>query len=337
MQERQETLQTFLRRVVAHPELSDVPALKTFLTAYNTEWEQAQAEHPQNGESGGLFGKVRAKLAVAGVSETLEQTPDDGAMEIMEDYLTHMDTCVKVWAKESHAIVKEDKEMAKSLQAMGASFAALGKKPYPQAYSDETGELSSELATHISDLSIVVLKESDQAQIKLDDPMQDLSREVQAAKAALARRKEIVWEYTRKNNAVKAKKVLLEKGKATEQEVSEAQAEAKAALKEVEVVSKRVRREMERFREVFYEKLKKTIKGYTKLQMEYHDHMSKKWQQVTPVVTDDGDANSDVGAPPVPAPASAPPAPPAANGDATKTEEANGGADSITQPTDLLL
>jgi len=339
--ERQAALQTFLRTVVSHPELCDASCLKTFLTAYTEEWEQAQTTDPPTGESG-ILGKVRAKLAVAGVSE-LEQTPDDGAMEIMEEYLTHMDTCVKVWAKESTALVKQSKESAKSLQAMGASFAALGKKPYPQAYSDETGELSKELATHISDISIVVLKQSDQASIKLDDPMQDLAREVQAAKAALARRKEIVWEYTRKNNVVKSKKTLLGKGKSSEQEVSEAQAEAKAALKEVEVVSKRVRREIERFREIFYEKLKQTMKGYTTLQVEYHEHMDKKWSQILPVVTDDGDQV----APTAPAPASAPPAPPAAaateNGGVPKTEGANGmaaengGADSITQPTDLLL
>ena len=317
--ERQAVLQTFLRIVVSHPELSDAPTLKTFLTAYTEEWEQVRGgEVPaeNGGESTGFLGKVRAKLAVAGVSE-LEPTPDDGAMEIMEDYLMHMDTQVKVWAKESTALVKQSKDSAKSLQAMGAAFAALGKKPYPQAYTDETGELSAELANHISDISIVVLKQSDQAAIKLDDPMQDLAREVQAAKAALARRKEIVWEYTRKTQAVKSKKALLEKGKTSEQEVSQAQQEVKAALKEVEVVSKRVRREIERFREIFYEKLKKTMKGYTILQTEYHGHMDKKWSEIIPVVTDDGDA------PGVPAPASAPPPPPAAtvNGDSMKAAE----------------
>lgn len=341
LQERQQALQTFLSTVYAHPELNDAPSLNTFLTAYNEEWEQKeQATEDSDHGGGGILGKVRAKLAVAGVSE-LEQTPDDGAMEIMEEYLTHMDSCVKVWAKESTAIVKQNKEQAKSLQAVGASFAALGKKPYPQTYTDETGELSSALAGHVSDISIVVLKQSDQAQLKLDDPMQDLAREVQAAKAALVRRKEIVWDYTRKTHAVKAKKALLEKGKATEQEVSNAQVEAKAALKEVEVVSKRVRREIERFREIFYKKLKATMKGYTKLQTEYHEHMDKKWAQITPVVEDDGDdtaaaAAAETSSAHAPPPASAPPAPPAENADAAPVAE-NGGADSITQPTDLLI
>jgi sorting nexin-1/2 len=339
--ERQATLETFLKQVHSSPELQDAPSLRTFLTAYNQEWEHAQADHPAGlaGEagSGGLLGKVRAKLAVAGVSEQLEVTPDDGAMEIMEEYLTHMDSCVKVWAKESAALVKQSKESAKSLQAMGASFSALGKKPYPQAYSDETGQLSTELASHISDISIVVLKQSDQAKMRFEDPMQELARHVQAAKAALARRKEIVWEYTKKQQAVKSKKASLEKGKSSEQEVSDAQSEAKAALKEVEVVSKRVRREVERFREFFYEKLKATMKDSTKLQTEYHSHMDKKWAAIMPVVTDDGDqVTAPVSAPPpAPAPASAPPAPPTetANGETAAKE----GADSIQPPMDLLL
>ena len=82
----------------------------------------------QKSTSGGILGKVRAKLAVAGVSEQLETTPDDGAMEIMEEYLTHMDASVKVWAKESAALVKQSKESAKSLQATRSRLFGTGQE-----------------------------------------------------------------------------------------------------------------------------------------------------------------------------------------------------------------
>lgn len=286
LQERTQTLQYFLRAVASHPELHDSKCLQTFLTD-NDQWDldrMAEEKKLPTGESFyGTIGKTIKKLTTVGVSE-IETTPDDGAMEIIDEYLTHMDTQIKVLAKESTALIKFSLESSKSLQSMGAALAALGKKPYPQAYTDNTGELSGKLATHISDLAVVELKQSEQGTIKLDEPMQELARDVQAARAALQRRRETVWEYTRKVQAVKQKKRLLEQLKASEQDVTNAQQDSKEALKEVEVVSKRVRREIERFREDFFAKFCKAIGGYSQLQKEYHRHVEKKWASILPLV-----------------------------------------------------
>ena len=296
LNERQAQLQKFMTLVVSHPELHDAPCLETFLTTYNEEWEKIRsgdetAQPNQNGEPTGFLGKVKAKLAIAGAME-LEKTPDDAAMEIMEDYLNSTDTQVKILAKESSALVKVSQDEAKALQSMGQACSSLGEKPFPGAYNDPLGELATSLSTRFGGISVIVGKEARQSMIKLDEPMQDLARDVQAAKLAMQRRKEILWDYTRKTNAVKTKKQNLEKLKATEQEVSQAQQDAKAAWKEVEVVTKRVQREMDNFREAFLEKFRAVVKNYSQLQVEYHKHVEKKWAEIIPLVVSDGETES---------------------------------------------
>jgi sorting nexin-1/2 len=294
LQDRTKELDYFLKAVASHPELHDTKCLEVFLTD-NDQWDLNRMEEEKKlptSESLGFLGKTIKKLTTVGVSE-IETTPDDGAMEIMQDYLTHMDTQVKMCAKESSALIKYSLESSKSLQSMGAALAALGQKPYPQAYTDPTGELSGKLATKISDLALVQLKQSEQGTIKLDEPMQELARLVQAAKAALQRRREVVWAYTAKVKLVKDKKRLLEQLKASEQDVSDAQQDSKDAYAEVEQVSKRVRREMERFRDVFHAKFSKAIGGYAQLQKEYHGHVEKKWTSILPLVTTSTDSGGE--------------------------------------------
>lgn len=286
LQERTRELDYFLKAVASHPELHDAKCLDLFFTD-NDQWDLNRMEEEKKlprGESLGFIGKTIKKLTTVGVSD-VEATPDDGAMTIMEDYLTHMDAQIKVCAKESSALIKCSLESSKSLQSMGAALAALGQKPYPQSYTDPTGEMSGKVATKISDLAVVELKQSEQGTVKLDEPMQELARMVQAAKAALQRRREVVWAYTAKVKLVKDKKRLLEQLRASEQDVLDAQQDSKDALTEVEAVSKRVRREMERFREVFHAKFSKAIEGYAQLQKEYHGHVEKKWATILPLVT----------------------------------------------------
>ena len=341
LQERTETLQNFLRAIASHPELHDAKCLETFLTD-NDQWDldrQAEEKKLPTGEPlynswSGAIGKTIKKLTTVGVSE-IETTPDDGAMEIMEEYLTHMDTQVKIVAKESTALIKFSLESSKSLQSVGAALAALGKKPYPQAYTDKTGEVCGTLATHISDLAVVELKQSEQGTIKLDDPMQELTRDVQAARAALQRRREMVWEYTRKVQAEKQQKRLREQLKVPELNVTVAQQESREALKEVEVVSKRVRREMERFREEFHVKFCKVFAGYSQLQKEYHGHVEKKWTNILPLVVGHGVGGGEV-LPPVPTNKNGPTTL-MENGPAAAVAVKNGGSGTMGQENDLLL
>uniref|UniRef100_A0A7S1Y6C5 PX domain-containing protein n=1 Tax=Grammatophora oceanica TaxID=210454 RepID=A0A7S1Y6C5_9STRA len=295
--ERCEQLDLFLKRVVSHPELKESMNLKVFLTAFSDEWEAARnrkeddtskssSDQPQ-GPIGAFFKKAKARVMMATGTE-LETTPDDSTFEALEAYITLMDTHVKSMAKDSMTTSKMTKDHGGILTNVTNSMLKLGEQRFPTAYNDDLSYLFSELSEELGPIAHVTVKYQAQEEKVWTEPLQDLSREVQAAKIALEKRKDLLFDYSRKTALHKTKKTSFEKGKATQDEVEDVKMEAQDLWRSVEDVSKRVKREMESFRDVFEEKLRSLMAAYAKLQTEYLAELMKGWKSVLPVAANKG-------------------------------------------------
>jgi len=309
--ERCDQLDVFFKRVASHPELQDSMNMKVFMTSFADEWEaarrrkddddqlqqQQQIQEPQQPINnvgrrvqrpfGRFFRKAKARVMIAAGTK-LEATPDDSTFESLESYINLMDTTLKSMAKDALATSKLTKDRGTILSNLTTSMNTMGEQRFPMTYNDNLGPLFNELGEEVGPIAHVALAYQAQEEKVWTEPMQDLSREVQAAKLALQRRKHILFDYSRKRGIHKSKKLAFEKGKATQDQVEQADQESRDAWTLFDEVSKRVKREMESFRDIFEEKLRTTVAAYATLQSEYLADMSEGWKAIVPIAIKNG-------------------------------------------------
>ena len=329
--ERQAVLQQFLCKVLVHPELKDAPSLMTFVTADYTVWEAAKNKDdvvsatetgsttgsttPRGGDGGdeeeeernlkatattttrfasfvgNVFGKAKARLALAGGME-MEQTPDDALFEEFEAYVAQLENNIKILSKEATIFVASTKSQAANLEHMGAAFAAMGEYKLGEAtVKTSSAALWTKLGENFTVFTRLANTEHKTQQDYLDRPLQDLQRDVQSLKLAMQQRKEVLYEYTRKAGQGKSKLNALDRLKDTpnanpdkinvmEGELAILKDEGMVLWKNVDIISKRLQRDIERFRFEFHEKLRATMESYAQTQSESTQRSLDEWKRM---------------------------------------------------------
>lgn len=316
--DRQATLQKFLQRIMHHPELVDAPSLHTFLTADFTVWENAKKQHPdmealnEDSEGGeeskkegtgnrivGWMGRMtnNARLALGAVD--LESTPDDDIFNDLQAYAQNLDQNVKILAKDVTVLVASMKTQSERMEKMGAAFSEMGEYKLDNEVVIRTSSntMFTKLGQNWNNLSKLTNFAHMSGQTKLDEPIQDLNRDVLALLKAIARRKEVLFNYSRKAHQGKVKMGQLdkirengtaganpEKVQNLEGEVRALKEEGAAMWKEVDTVSKRLQRDVERFKINFHQGFRKTMETFHKVQMEYAEKYVQGWGDILPVL-----------------------------------------------------
>ena len=288
------TLQTFMTRIGQHVEFKETVALKKFLTAYDEEWTAVKAGFVPDEDGADTSGKgtsslhhwmtkARAKLATA-VGKELESTPEDATFAQLEAYIQVMHTQIKAIHKETAVLTKAAKDHGGALESIGKSFTTLGEQKFTLAYTDSLASMFGKLADEIAEMAGLWTKQSLVEETDLEDKFNLLVLEVLAPKLALEQRKTILWDYTRKVNHVRKQKILVDKGKITEQELEVSKKEALEVWVSVELISKRVQREMDIWRSTFDDKLRTVMGQYVEKTSEHYGLVTSTWKSIGPII-----------------------------------------------------
>mmetsp|Transcript_13037 Transcript_13037/g.20234 ORF Transcript_13037/g.20234 Transcript_13037/m.20234 type:complete len:336 (+) Transcript_13037:341-1348(+) len=306
-----------------HPDLIDAPCLKTFLTADFTVWEAAKKSHgaaiddlnlsidsenmvgakpplesPPRGSGARIsnwMNKIRTKVALAGKNTPLESTPDDDIFNDVDAYITNLDANIKVLHKEAENLVKSMKQSSETMQQMSASFAEMGQYKLANDVIVRTPShsLFTKLGTNWNNLSKLGAFQESSATTKLEEPMEEMVRDVQSVKIAMTKRRELLYNYSRKAALANSKSGQLDKlreaGAAPdfksmnlEDEINTLKEESTELWTEVETVSRRLSRDIERFKVEFREKMHSTMESFHSIQKEYAEKFTLGWAEVLP-------------------------------------------------------
>lgn len=323
--QRIEYLTTFLERVMNHPDLIDAPCLKIFLTADFTVWESAKKSHglviddlnlstdsddllgskpPQESPPGGSGGrisnwmnKIRTKVALAGKNTQLESTPDDDIFNDVDAYINNLDVNIKILHKGAENLVKAMKQSSETMQQMSASFAEMGQYKLANDILVRTPShtMFTKLGTNWNNLSKLGSFQESSATTKLEEPMDEMMRDVQSVKIAMTKRRELLYNYSRKAHLANTKTGQLDKLRESgatpdfksmtlEGEINTLKEETTELWNEVETVSRRLSRDIERFKIEFREKMHSTMESFHSIQKEYAEKFTLGWAEVLPVL-----------------------------------------------------
>jgi sorting nexin-1/2 len=324
--EREQQLQRFLERILQHPELHDAKSLRTFLTADYNVWESTKKSGLVNAKTDDLslsenadpyledvkdsstpthkasgnrianwLGKKMSQTRMAIGSLQLESTPDDDVFSDLHSYANNLDTNIKILAKESSQFVAAIKTQAEKIENMGTAFGNMGeyKLENDVVIRPTSSTMFLKLGQNWTNLSKLTNFAHKSGCVKLDEPIQDLAREVQALQKAISQRREALLDYTRKAIQGKNKMGQLDKLRensggnpdrlaALDSDVRSLKEEGAELWNALDVISKRLLRDAERFKTRFHQSMRSTMEVFHKVQVEYAHKYIQGWGDVIP-------------------------------------------------------
>ncbi|KAF0684543.1 Aste57867_23461 [Aphanomyces stellatus] len=304
VESRRRALHVFLCRCAAHPEIQHCDHLTTFLessddvlTLFKTD-AAAKAKAKSSGGSssggGGLFQYLND--TVASISSTLGSTAfvdklktnADVQVEDISAYMDALEPIIQGLAKHAHGLTKRAREIADGLFEFGVALTLLG-----QSEENESLQVALRHVGSCSDkLSVLAAEHAEKEVMLFEEPILDYIRLVGAVKAALVKRNEVRQSYHATVLDLDAKKAALQKAQAkgstidkvqaAEAEVSKAQHRVDDAKLEHDIVTERVLREVDRFKQDKLADFKRIILDYIELQIDYNLRVETEWAAVVP-------------------------------------------------------
>ena len=355
IQVRQEALHRFMQRVVTHEELVDAPSLLPFFTANVSDWTTTKEEArlkdiaaieatndssvndnteeesntvvlsaveetgPQKKKTllGQWWSGKRDQMALRSKNLILEEPPAESKRFLdMQSYAEHLDTCIRILAEDSKKLGESQRTTSEHFKTIGAAFAQLWGE------HDLSNTSSSTMYQRLGDCWTSIAKHAEhQASFSvgnLEEPLEELILDVTALKEALAKRKKVVYEYTK---LVREGRKLQQRFDsmqnmpnmnqmsdvyfALEREIRAHDASVEDRSKFKELITDRLTRDIERFRIQWHERMRQVMERYHKEQAQLFLDKQKLWEGVLPVLADVDAARSAVptGAKKVAAPA----------------------------------
>jgi len=300
-------LNRFLKRVIVHPELRDAPCLDVFLkTADNLFEEQkkyAKAETHIATATPSKMEKLRhnlvrtaVSLTVAGGQGELEETEIDPVFVEIKEYVKKLEFDVKELSIMSVKMMKGTKERGESLEKLSHTLNALDRAtntdPDEEEYEteDSTNPALQRIIKSLEPLATLSAEQSWYEHTTMVDRFKELERDVQGIKMALQRRRDHRVSYTARVKESKTKQKNVDKiaqsdakpGKTdklntSQMELQTAKDFAETARVNLDEVSKRIMREMDRFEEEMQETVQLSIINFAQVQAEYSKKAIDNW------------------------------------------------------------
>jgi hypothetical protein len=229
----QNVLLRFLRRLIAHPDLVEAPCLIKFLTANPTEWKEVKEQQKLDKEDlasaeGSLHSDVDSVLFIdadaanhesvsqrkpgmmgrwlSGRAERkalnnpkfiMEETPaEEKKFKDIQEYCDHLSVCVQILSEDAKVFTAAYKVQAEKLQTMGAVFKQLWGE------HELSNTSASTMYQAVGDCWGTLYKQVEGQHVFavqfLDNPMEELCLDVVALQNALKKRKKVLYMYTKK-------------------------------------------------------------------------------------------------------------------------------------------
>jgi len=251
-------------------------------------------------------GTVKVKQA-RGVD--LEETRDGAQMEEVETYLTTLETHVKALSKSTLYLVNVSKETSTNMHELGQSLFGLHQTYDPESAANNSNpdeeqpkksnlpsiKTISNIFASISAINSVKHQENN---AKVGTPIVQLEWGIKAARLALKQRKTRQLTYNTYLQQIKNREATLEKlttaaaisptpgasdGKIADAQklLDTAKQSANKALGELDTVTQRVFREMDRFKRNVDEELRKLYVSHAKVQVDYSQQLDAEWKKLT--------------------------------------------------------
>lgn len=342
VQERQETLHRFIQRVVKHAELVDAPSLLPFFTCNPTDWhatkeaarkaaaaEVEASNHSSVNKNGdeantvvisaeeapvlkkkGVLGQwmsaKRDQWALRKKNLVLEETPvESKRFEDMQAYADHLETCIRILAEDSKTMGEMQNTLSEKFKTMGAAFTQLWGE------HELSNTSSSTMYQKLGDIWANLCKQVEQqcsfGSSHLEAPLEELVLDVVALKEAIAKRKKVVYEYTklcqegrilqqRMDNmrAVSDLSHASDQYFALEREIRISDAEVAERKKLKELITDRLSRDIDRFRVEWHERMRQVMETHHKQQVQFLSEQVKLWEGALPVLAKIDDGRSAV-------------------------------------------
>jgi sorting nexin-1/2 len=266
--------------------------------------EADEADDADASASGGTavgkqrFTRIRRMFAKAAIKSGVElaKVEDEEQFADIDKYATELEKDLAILVKQSSALTTATKTSAAATHEIAKAFSGLSENTYPTPDLGAAGRLAAMLnnaAKGMLSLSSTIEEKATAEIDQIEASVHDFERDVQALRNALQRRQEKHYDLTKKLNRITAVGAKLDRMKevavnktdenamipiqAKEGEMIEAKEAAEAARAELEVVSARVVREVERFRLLVHSKLRNIIAEMGGVAVRFDDKINDAW------------------------------------------------------------
>ncbi|KDO18901.1 hypothetical protein SPRG_15824 [Saprolegnia parasitica CBS 223.65] len=296
---RRRALHLFLRRCAVHPEIQHSEYLTVFLEASDESLSAFKHDvlaksKGKSSSGGGLFqwfddtivATISSTLGAQSIAVEKLKTTTDIQVEDMVAYMDALEPIIQSLAKHAHGLTKRAREIADGLFEFGVALTLLG-----QAEENESLQTAlCHVGTCSDKLSVLAAEHAEKEVLLFEEPIHDYIRLVQAVKAALVKRNEVRSLYHGAVLDLEAKQTALQKAQAkggdkvdaAANDVTEAKRRVDASKLEHDVVTERVLREVDRFKQEKLSDFKRIVLDYIQLQIAYNRKVEDEWGAVIP-------------------------------------------------------
>lgn len=244
------------------------------------------------------FGRIRKLFAKAAIKSGVElaKVEDEETFADIDKYVKELEKDSAVLVKQSAILAKATKTSSEATHEMAKAFSGLSENTFPTPDLGAAGRLATMLnnaAKGMLSLASTLDEKSASETDQIEAAIADFERSVQALRLALQRRTEKLYDLTKALNRISAVGDKLDRMKevavnrtneeamlpiqAKEGEVLEAKEAAEAARAELEAVSARILREVERFRLVVDAKLRFIVAEMGGVAVRFDDKINDSW------------------------------------------------------------
>lgn len=269
-----------------------------------------------------FFVKATVKVKAARGGD-LEETDDGAQMEAVAHYLNELDVHIKTIVKATLYLVNVSRESSANMHDLGQSLFGLHQLNHPESannpyvvdselQSNNTGSSNYPSIKSISNifasLSAVHKVKYDEHQLKVGSLIQELEWSIKSARLALKRRKNAQLTYNTYLQQVKNREQALDKvvkaadmsaqpansdGKVAElqKSIDSTREAANNARIELDVVTQRVFREMDRFKLGVDVELRKLYMMHARVERDYSEQLDCEWRKMLNPPSSGGDSS----------------------------------------------
>lgn len=324
-------LDRFVRRVVSHKELVDAPCLLPFFTASPNDWKttkettktaeeveasnhssvnavegdpstvviSAEQEAPQQ-KKVGMFGKwmatKRDQWALRKNYLVLEESPADSKkFEDLKTYCEHLETCIQILAEDSKDLFVSQQQQSEKMKTMGAAFTQLWGEHELSSTS------TSNMYQSVGDCWTKLCKQWEGhftfGNNQLSTPLDELYLDVIALKEALAKRKKVVYEYTKRVQEGRKLQQQMDRMRSSdlseqgdqyfnlERDIRISDVDVAERKKMTELITDRLFRDVERFRVEWHERMREVLHCYHEQHLKFLKDQTAVCEQTLPNLT----------------------------------------------------
>jgi len=303
--QRAAQLQVFLNEVYDHPELADAECLNTFLRADEGTFGLIKRQTEASAESKAAALLVSASSPISkwfgggsgggGGHMPRQQSPEDLLMMQIGSDLKEWEAQIKSVFSHSHKLVKKSKEVANGYFEMGHAFTLLG-----QSESDVLGRALTRMGQSSDKISVLTAEHSEKEFINYEAPLAYYLKIIASARDAVRCRNEAKEAYYQKLSLVHHHQMGMDKNRSRpgkedkffhhQNVLQKVQQESEAALNNYNAIQQRVLREMDRFKRETEVEMKKIIRGYVELQVDYYAKMEHIWSVLIKMLEEESNA-----------------------------------------------